>query len=84
MRSTSSGWMPLPVLPTLLRLGGEARSSLLPGLPIPPDSSVLLNASSCRSYKNICLVSKAFNGSGMHKHLAALRHVHYVEMPFAS
>ena len=59
MRSTSSGWMPLPVLPTLPRLGGEARSSLLPGLPIPARQ---LCAPQCfqlqvlQAHMNICLV----------------------------
>ena len=51
-RSTSSGLMPLPSLPVLPRLGGNMSSSLLPGLPSRPDSSVLLRASRCTCCKH--------------------------------
>ena len=47
----SSGLMPLPSLPVLPRLGGDLSSSLLPGLPSPPDSSVLRRASRCTCCK---------------------------------
>ena len=48
----SSGLMALPSLPVLPRLDGDMSSSLLPGLPSPPDSSVLLRASRCACCKH--------------------------------
>ena len=47
----SSGLIPLPSLPVLPRLAGDMSSPLLPGLPSPPDSSVLLRASKCTCCK---------------------------------
>ena len=48
----SSGLMALPSLPVLPRLDGDMSSSLLLGLPSPPDSSVLLRASRCACCKH--------------------------------
>lgn len=48
----SSGLMLLPSLPVLPRLDGDTSSSLLHGLPSPPDSSVLLRASRCACCKH--------------------------------